>query len=191
MKNDSIGNRAWDTTGGTFGSNNWARPADLNTYLNDDSEGVESYYNTLSAESKKLIQIHNFSIGKIIYENNDLAVQIQSENKTVWNGKIGLITASEYLRANTNTNQCGNFDLNTTNSGICQTTNYIGKSSSVLWTISSGRSNSFDMFGVVWGGRIGEYNANGSGDVYPVLYLSSNINLEGEGTESNPYTIVS
>ena len=36
MRNRSIGDRAFDTTGGTYGSHNWARPADLNTYLNGE-----------------------------------------------------------------------------------------------------------------------------------------------------------
>ncbi len=193
MKKDGIGSMLWDKTGGKNGDNSWERPADLNIYLNDDTEGIDSYYNSLSTNAKGLIQLHNFGVGKVRIGNTDLAAQIQSENGTIWNGKIGLMTASEYLRANTNTEQCGNYNLNNANYNTCRTTNYIVPSSGYLWTISPDITAppTYRVFYVDNLGRIKYYGTtNESPGVLPVLYLVPNIQLDGEGTSDNPYTIV-
>jgi len=185
MKKDNIGEMTWDTSGQN-GSNNWALPASLNTYLNND------YYNTLSSEAQSLIQTHSWGIGAVTNGNTDLAAQIQSENSTTWSGNIGLMSASDFLRANTNTEQCGNFSLNNSNSSTCTTTNYIVPTSGALWTISPDASNTRNVFIVYFIGIVLDNIANGGGIVVcPTLYLTSNIHLDGEGTESNPYTIVS
>ncbi len=126
MRNESIGDMAWDETD----SNNWTRPATLNTYLN------ETYLLTLSDADKVIA--HNFSIGAVEDRNNDLAGQITGENGTTWNGSIGLITASEYLRANTNTAQCETLSLNNDNRKTCLTTNWMYgavPSGGYMWTI--------------------------------------------------------
>jgi len=184
MRKDSIGNIAWDTTGGTYGSNQWSRPADLNTYLNND------YYNTLNSESQNLIQTHTWAVGAVISDNTDLAAQIASENGTAWSGNIGLISISEYLRANTNTQQCGSLNLNNTNYSTCKTTNYTVLTSGDLWAISPHATYSNYVFNVRSNGRVNlSITNNPSHGVVPVLYLTSNITLEGEGTEVNPYTI--
>jgi len=181
MRKDSIGNMAWDTSD----SNNWVRPATLNTYLNND------YYNTLSSETQALIQMHSWGIGGVTYENADLAAQIESEKGTTWTGNIGLMSASDFLRANTNTEQCGNLTLNNSNYRTCKTTNYIVSTSGPLWTISPRASTSNYMYLVNSSGSVGSSGTNDKWYVVlPALYLKSDITLSGEGTESNPYTIV-
>ena len=183
IRNESIVTKAWDTSK----SNNWARPATLNTYLNG------AYYSSLSSEAQNLIQTHTWSIGPVTYNNTDLTAQIQSENSTIWNGNIGLMTVSEFLRANTNIEQCGNYSLNNTNSSICTTTNYIVPTKSSLWTISPDAGGSGDVFSARYVGNVAHYGPSNYtySSVSPVLYLTSDINLDGEGTSSNPYTIVS
>ena len=185
MRSESIGNRAWDSSN----SNNWVRPADLNTYLN------EEYLPTLS-DSDKVVS-HNFSIGAVTYYNNDLADQINDENGTTWNGEVGLITASEYLRANTNTAQCETLSLNNSNSETCLTTNWMYNSvpsGGFMWIISPNAGYSSNVFTV--SGRSGNagyvYGSSASyssGGVVPVLYLSSDITLSGMGTSGDPYVI--
>ena len=180
MRNERIGNMAWDDTN----SNNWARPATLNTYLN------ETYLPTLS-ESDKVVS-HNYSIGAVTFGNNDLVAQIVSENGTIWNGKVGLITASEYLRANTNTAQCGTFSLNNDNYSTCKDTNWIFNAvrSSSPWTISPYASHTRYVFYVDDSGSLNGFDASLSlNGVVPVLYLSSDITLQGEGTSQAPYTL--
>ena len=186
MKKDSIGDKAFDSTGGTYGSNNWARPATLNTYLN------ENYYTTLSADAKKLIQKHAWGIGSVTYENTDLAAQIVSENKTIWNGNIGLISVSDFLRANTNVSKCDNYySSNNTNLTTCKTTNYLVPTSGMYWTISpNAASSQYNMFDVHSNGGVYAFYANFDGDkVLPAVYLTSNITLKGQGTEIKPYII--
>ena len=184
MRNESIGDMVWDETD----SNNWVRPATLNTYLNGE------YLEGLSYNDK--VVSHNFSIGRVTNDNNDLADQINDENGTTWNGKVGLITASEYLRANTNTAQCETNMLNNDNRETCLTTNWMYgavPSGGYMWTISPNASTSHDVFCVSLVGTLGllnlSFNGNISYGVVPVLYLSSDITLQGEGTSSNPYVI--
>jgi len=218
MRKDNIGNMAWDTDDTTTGRNNanntycqissgtyygcnaWSKmegtwtnanktgtvtqDASLNTYLNND------YYNSLNSEAQALIQTHSWGIGGVTYGNTDLAAQIADENETTWNGNIGLMSVSDVIRANTNTEQCGNFSLNKLNSSTCKTTNYIVPTSGSIWTISPHASYPYYVFDVISDGRVYRSDAYYSGGiVVPVLYLTSNIQLNGEGTSSNPYTI--
>jgi len=179
MKKDSIVTMSWDTSD----SNNWARPATLNTYLNTE------YYNSLSSEAQALIQTHSWGIGAITWNNKDLAAQIQSENGTTWSGNIGLMSASDAIRANTNTDQCGNLKLNYSNQSTCKTTNYIVPTSGYLWTISPSASFTTSVFAVYSSSFVADNSALDDYGVLPALYLTPNITLEGEGTETDPYTI--
>lgn len=185
MRNESTGNRAFDSGG----SNVW-ETSDIKSYLND------TYLPTITTNQDKIVS-HTWSIGAVTNDNSDLADQINDENGTQSQSvSIGLITASEYLRANNNTEQCGNMNINNTNRTTCFTTNWmynIAPSESYLWTISPGAGNSavFYVFGRVTGrgGRLSSNFANIWGGVSPVLYLGSDITLTGDGSEGNPYVI--
>ena len=189
MRNESIGNMVWDKTGGTYGNNNWDRPADIKTYLND------TYLPIITANQDKIVS-HTWSIGAVTFDNSDLAGQIADENGTESQSvSVGMITVSEYLRANTNTEQCGTFSLNGDNRETCKTTNWMYNSvptNGIMWTISPDAGYSNNVFIVIGrtvpGALSGDY-ANISHGVVPVLYLTSDITLTGEGTESNPFTI--
>ena len=191
MRNESIGDMAFDTTGGTYGNSNWDRPADLKSYLN------ETYLPTITVNNDKIVS-HTWSIGRVTNNNSDLAGQIISENGTQSQAtSIGMITVSEYLRANTNTEQCENYSLNNTNRTTCLTTNWmynIVPSRDYLWTISPNASNSYSVFTVCGyssnAGRLSSINANISSGVSPVLYLTPSITLTGDGSSSNPYVII-
>lgn len=188
MRSESIGNMSWDISGGTNGSNDWARPADINTYLNSE------YFKTLS--NQNIVVTHSWSIGALEMENTDLSAQISAEKSRIWNGKIGLITVSEYLNANTNVENCGNYHLNNLNRTSCLTTNWIYDTvptNGYLFTISPLINDIDTVFHIngtsSYAGNIGNYNANNSRGIVPVLYLSSDIILLGKGTEDNPYII--
>ena len=185
MRNESTGNRAFDSGN----SNNW-EPSDIKSYLND------TYLPTITTNQDKIVS-HTWSIGGVTSSNTDLADQINDENGTQSQSvSIGLITASEYLRANNNTEQCGNMNINNTNRTTCFTTNWmynIVPSDGYLWTISPDASSGFLVFSVGGyirnAGRLSSGNANNSIDVSPVLYLGSDITLTGDGSEGNPYVI--
>ena len=189
MKNKSIGNQAFDSGG----SNNW-ETSDIKTYLNGE------YLDTITTNKDKIVP-HTWSIGKVTDGNSDLAEQIKVENGTQsQSASVGMITASEYLRSNTNKEQCGNLGINNTNRTICLTTNWMYRIVPVgwyLWTISSDASGSpfnyvFSVYsGSYAGGLSNDYRAINSGGVSPAVYLSSDITLTGEGTQSNPYAIMS
>ena len=186
MRNGSIGSQPWDSSN----SNNWTRPATLNTYLNG------KYYDGIDSSIKNYIVSHSWGIGAVTYYNNDLAYQISDENGTIWIGNVGLITVSEYLRANTNIEQCGTLSLNNDNYNTCKTTNWMHNFLSTyddhMWTISPSANYPYFMFSVYLSGIVNDYsvNANGNYDVVPVLHLISDIALCGSGTEQDSFQIM-
>ena len=181
----TIVKKAWDESK----SNNWARPATLNTYLNGE------YLSTITTNQDKIVS-HNWSIGSVTHDNKDLTAQIAVENGKTWNGKVALMTASEYLRSNTNKAQCGTFQLNNDNYQICIRTNYLDNiipSNKLLWTLSA-RGDSDDPNSSVWGvssnGRFYSSTVHTTYNYFvPALYLTSDIGLKGDGSQANPYTI--
>ena len=184
MRNESIGNRAFDS------ENSYAwETSDIKTYLND------TYLPTITTNQDKIVS-HTWSIGRVTYGNRDLADQINDENGIQsQNVSVGMITASEYLRANTNTEQCGNLSINNTNYTTCKTTNWmysIVPSNGYLWTISpdSSRYSVFYVYGFASSaGRLNYGYASSSRGVSPVLYLSSDITLTGDGSSANAFQI--
>ena len=109
-----------------------------------------------------------------------------------------MITASEYLRANTNKEQCENMNINNTNRATCLTTNWmygIVPSGGYLWTISSLLDIENNTITAVINVSSTGYMASNclvfydNHSVSPALYLSSNITLTGDGSEGNPYII--
>ena len=174
---------AWDSSN----SNNWARPASLNTYLNG------TYLNSLSSEAQGQIVASNFSIGAVTYNNNDLAGQVNAENSTTWNGKIALPTLSEYLRTNSNSN-CKTFrtyNNNSNNSNTCRNTTWMYYSSNYWWTLSPTSASSYGVFSVYSVGAVGARSASYTTyAVRPAITLSSEVQITGgDGSQSNPYTI--
>ena len=190
------------------GCNKWTEPALLNDYLNSE------YYNSLPLGTQNLIVNHNFEIGTIT-DNNDLQDQISDEKSNLWEGKVGLITVSEYLKANSNQTSCGTFNTNNSNSAICKNTNWLFNNAN-FWTISAsgvGDDNTTTYYiktdgtvkggnvaggsGVTGGGVVVESDTsteseNTNNDKYgvrPSLYLSSDITLSGSGTSQDPYII--
>lgn len=187
IRNGTIGKIAWDKSN----SNVWTRPATLNTYLNNN------YYKTIAEDYKNIINKHDFPIGSVIWSNDNLAEQITSEKGVLWNGNIALMSASDYIRANTNTSECGNFKLQYGNAD-CQATNYIygitklEGDNNAGWTLNL-RDTTLNSYYVVLitgcattGNQVNMTNV----DVIPTLYLNSDIKLSGKGTENNPYKIV-
>lgn len=186
MKDASIGRTEWDESN----SNSWNRPASLNNYLNS------TYLNGLNSEAQKQIVAKDFGIGAVNGNVNgthydDLGAQVRSENKSKWNGKIALPTLSEYFRTNSRANckTLGSFNLN---SSSCKngTWMYIKDD---WWTLSPHYGDSNTVYFVSDSGSVDFYEANNSGYTHfmarPVLYLSSDLNLSGSGTQSDPYTI--
>ena len=163
--------------------------ASLNTYLNND------WYNSLSSIVQSKIVTHMFNVGVTKYNETNLSNTITQEQTYKWKGKVGLMTVSDYVKASTNS-ACTSVNAYYYTSSCYNnsaTHNWIfagpaGKTYS--WT-SSPYSYSYAnyVFFVSSGGSFTGFNAGISRGVAPVLYLSSDITLSGEGTEGSPYTL--
>ena len=184
MRDASIGNRAWDTSD----SNNWARPATLNTYLNG------TYYNGLNNTARSQIVASNFSIGAVEWKVTNMSTQVSAENSNKWYGKIALPTLSEYIRTNNNKSSCGTFSLIYDNYSRCVSTGWMDTTSvDWWWTLSPYSDYSYGVFIVSSGGAV--YDSRAYVTYYavrPVVYLSSEVQITGgTGTQSDPYQILS
>ena len=173
-------NLAWDS----FRSNNWNRPATLNTYLNGD------YYNSLTSIAQSQIVEAIYNVGGVTYNNNDMQDQISDEKVTTSKVKVALPTVSEYIRANSNKEQCGTFSLNNDNYSTCKNSDWMFNSDT-WWTLSPYSSNSHRVFGVDSSGDVYYSLANyARRAVRPAITLSSDVQITGgTGTQSNPYTL--
>jgi len=164
----------------------------LNTYLNT------TYLGTINKEDKKYIVDHDFNVGGIGSTlEDDIATDAQQEALYKWHGKIGLITITDALKATSNTTCTHTSSANYDNrlKGYCYTNNWIWPKSGYLWTITprpaSGCDYTMYINGVVKYISSAPVNDTSIGGVMPVLFLNSNITLDGEGNSSNPYVIVS
>lgn len=180
IKDDSIGNMAWNTSG----SNTWSN-ASLKTYLNS------TYLdNELNSKAKSLVVSKNFSVGAVTRNNNDLQDQINDENSTTWNGKVALPTLSEYLRTNSNSSNCGTFSSNNMYYSTCKNTTWIYYHGD-WWTLStpSGNTNTaLILYSSLY--TINTLDVTNSNyGVHPTLYLKSNLTFSGNGTSTDPYRI--
>ena len=185
MRVASIGDRTYDSSN----SNDWAT-SDLKTYLNG------TYYNGLSNAAKSQIVEHDFAAGAGYWNNSineisDLTDQVNAENEQLVKQKVGLATATEYLRSNSNTNFCRTIAINNQYAGTCRSTTWMFNSAD-WWTMSASASDTRRAFYVDSNGYLSGYSGSvvdNSYGVRPAVYLSSSVKLSGSGTSSNPYTI--
>ena len=182
IKNETIGKAAWSSL-----LNTWQN-ASLNTKLNRD------YYNGLNSIAQNQIVQHNWSIGLVTYENNDLANQIYNENSEQWTGKIALPTVSEYIRSNSDQSSCGTFSKINDNTRTCQDSSWMVINKQ-WWTLSKGNITDRAVYIVSNNGAISSmdasyYNAYVGYEGRPSFYLSADIKITGgDGSQSNPYMI--
>ena len=183
MRNVVLSDRAWDSLD-IVGNNNWARPADLNTYLNG------TYYNSLNSPAQSQIFSKDWSIGAVDYNDTSLSNSINDEKSKTWNGKVALVTASEYIRSNSNQRSCGNINQ-LWNSTTCKNTTWMCSYDDWWWTLSPLASESDRVFIIVGSvGKIGNHSAGTEFPIRPTVYLSSEVQITGgDGSQSNPYTI--
>ena len=180
MRDASIGDIAWDTSN----SNNWNRPATLNTYLNGD------YYNSLTSIAQSQIVEGTYNVGAVTRNNNDMQDQISDEKVTTSKVKVALPTVSEYIRANSNKEQCGTFSLNDANYSTCKNSDWMFNSD-MWWTLSPRSVRSDTLFYVGSDGSVNSTNARyTSYAVRPAITLSSEVQItRGTGTASDPYIL--
>ena len=194
IKDQSIGNKYWDTSG----SNNWARPATLNTELNT------TYLNSLDSTSKNMISNTKYYLGG--YKTSDIQKDVMyqyerkikntksnefyyDKNPNSWVGKLGLMYASDYGYAVSD--ECTQ-NLYNYNNATCKNNNWLFKSNTewiLPQDVSSSSSN--NAFTVNSDGPVGINVVNYSQlAVRPVLYLNPDVKIiVGHGTSTDPYVI--
>ena len=183
------------------GVSNWARPASLNTELNT------TYLNSLDSTSKSMIGQTKYYLGG--YESSSILTQdmysyerkisgtayYDDTNPNNWVGKLGLLYVSDYGYASSNCNNSTNLEScnnqNWLNNIISLNTNY-SDSWTITASIKSGRwSRIFSFY--IYNQGIGSMQvcgASGNKQIFPTLYLKSNVLITGgDGTSSNPYKL--
>ena len=218
LRNEALPSRAFDSGGArttgycsqgnapTYGCNAWSSTAhmvgspseftngsytgsvdadsEILTYLNGE------YYNSLERTFKENIVSNTWGTGAVIWQNNDLQGQITSENRYKWNGNIGLISVSDYIKANSNKETCGTVNKNNSYYSTCKNTNWMYISGTSWWTISPGSIYSYTVWNINSDGYLYGNDARNSVGVRPAVFLNSSISLTGDGTESHPFIIV-
>ena len=169
---------SWDSY-----NNNWARPASLNTYLNG------TYLtSTLNSTAQSQIVAKDWSVGGITTSNITLENQITSENSSKWNGKVALVTISEFIRSNDNKSDCGVMYMYNNNYESCKNTTWMFNTGN-WWTLSIG-ADGMAVHYIRRDGYVEIGYANDTYYVWPSVYLSSDIKITGgNGSSSNPYQI--
>lgn len=147
------------------------KDAQINTELNT------TYYNSLSEDAKKYIIDHNFSLGPTDLEN-DLETSIQDENKYIWNGKIGLINYTDTLRI-MDWLHPGKEELLTIINPF-----YNGTSNNLFLTYYL---DELDF--TKYNPELSSGYTTFTGKIHPVVYITGDIPLVGDGTKENPYRI--
>ncbi len=183
IKNDSIGKKYLDGT--------WQDSA-AQTYLN------QTYYNSLNSTAQSQIITHDWNIGENVIMNPMAPYEIQTDLKKLivqekldkWNGKVGLISISEYIRANSNLLECNTWWLHgTLNMNTCISTNWMYYSKENWWTMINFNNKINSAYIIASNGNIGYNNdSHKENALRPVVYLSKDIKITGGyGTQDNPY----
>ena len=161
--------------------------APLNTYLNGE------YYNGLNATAKSMVKEDAvYKVGVLYNNNTSMSQDMEQVNAAKWKGKVGLIDATEYVRASTNSSCTGvyaySYSSSCYNNSSSHNWVYLND---IWWTLSPySLSGSTLVWYVTSSGAFNSYTAYSSYGVRPVLTLKSNIQITGgTGTSSSPYTL--
>ena len=160
----------------------------INTYLNS------TWLNSLSSSVQSKIVTHMFNVGVVKSTNGQtLATDVSQEQAYKWKGKVGLMNASDYVKASTNSASCTCISVSKCYIDRSTTHNWIYEGPGemyLFWTISPISSSSSDTVFIVNSGYMDtDYEVYNMYIILPTFFLSSDISLLGEGTEGSPYTL--
>ena len=115
---------------------------------------------------------------------------VNEERVTSWDGLVGLMYMSDYVYtfANGVNDKCYTNNYNCDRS--TSSNSWLYKSGTSQWTISPNTGFSSNIFVVSEDGYIGYNSCDNYYMVRPVVYLKSDIKLQGSGMSSDPYEIV-
>lgn len=164
--------------------------AHLNTYLNS------TWYNSVSTGVRDLITTHMFNVGSVKEESSQtLATDLSQEKAYKWEGKVGLLSVTDYVKASTNPACTSVYAYSENGTSGCYKSNdnwlnYLVQGG--FLTITPYSSSSLDFYsGYLWGVlnydtfldyELSYFNTYGDYSSCPAFYLSSDITLTGSGT---------
>ncbi len=148
----------------------WGARNSLNLYLNGD------YLNNLT--SKALISQHNFDVGTVSGDEDNLEDIKALTQDVTWNGSVGLISISDYFNSNSE-EKCRNFD---SDSAECASSTYINGTMTVT-------TNGEEVY-IISDSGYNLQSVTEPSDVKPVIYLKSGTRISsGDGSEGSPYVV--
>ncbi len=174
------------TLGRTYNGTKYQLPSkesEISTYLNG------TYYNGLNETARSMVkQDAVYKVGVLKYESGQtISADISQVNAAKWKGKVGLIDATEYVRASTYSS-CTDVDAGYDRTN-CKNNNWMYLID-YWWTMSpySG-SGSY----CVWIVRSDDFYygyARSLGGVRPVVTLSPEVKITGgDGSSTNAYQL--
>ena len=205
IRNDSLGNIAWDSAN----TNNWST-ASLQTTLNGDYlNGIGSYTSNgiKNDNTRNMIENVTWKLGgsstdddvtaSMFYER-ERGTTVYSGRPTTWQGKIALMYPSDYGYATsggatTNREAClakALYNWDSSSYSDCKNNDWLLDSSTTQWTLTPYSSYSYRVFYVGNTGYVDDDFPNSSNGVRPSVYLTSNVGISGgDGTMNNPYIL--
>lgn len=199
----------------TANKNNWYnsywdsstnKPVFRQTGVFDYTKVIKSNYQNMISESVWNIGGNSYT-GSAPYTLNLLSqynrergtITYQNSRPTEWTGKVGLIYASDYGYASTNSECRENLRAGVTydtandswdySNGKCKTDNWLFKNS-WYWTLSPYSDYSLNVFCVYGGGAVDGNHAYISDSVWPAVFLKSDILIaSGTGEKERPYIL--
>ncbi len=185
------GCNAWTANKNIIGEPKNFVNGDFNGEVKKDSEML-TYLNGEYLKSLKdsdYIINHNWGIGGAAGDAS-LKSQTYTEQKSEWNGKVGLITASDYIKATTGKN-CDSINNVNSNYTECSQNNWLYIPNEKWWTLTPYSDTTIMLWYIGEAGFIDNNSTINSYGVRPVVYLSKDIKLTGNGTKQNPFILAS
>ena len=197
MKQDSIGNFAWTSSG-----NNWIQSSLKNLLNSGDYYNRQGAYssNGLTGAAKTQIAEMTYYLGGHKWRNDTIhfgdgeefyqkerGTNVITGRPTSWLGYVGLMYPSDYAYTFKGAdNKCYDDPNKCHKSNPSSSWMY---NSITRWTMTPHSGNVDSVFYVDSSGYVGSKSVNNTYGVQPVVYLKPESKLKGTGTQSDPYKI--
>ena len=118
--------------------------------------------------------------------------EVEEESAFKWIGKVALLSSSDVHLSVSNESLCGTNNKYYENLETCAANNWVipENKGDWYWLLLPTSSNSDSLYQVRGDGNFNYSTfARNSRGVRPAVFLTSSINLSGEGTQSNPFIL--
>lgn len=155
----------------------------------------ETYYkNYLMEVDEYIVKDALWNVGTIARNTGGMPLESvkTQEEQWLWQGKIVLMNATDYVQAqlpeNENSISCLN---NIYSNTACKVNNWLHFPDVYTWMINPRTSKRDILWFQFTDGRVGTVDVNQAGDYHPVIYLNSDVVMSGTGVIGDEYKIVS